>query len=610
MRWRRLKSVAAPAVLVLALQGLAGGEVFAQVVPAQPGADLMVKNSAGLDDLTRPLELTLMQAKKLALDNNLDLQNARRDLRLAELDITRAKAGYDPYVRVDSSYSKSTKPTSQAVFGRASTSTAVNMSTGVNTVTGGNVSVDFRNSRSESDSIFSTLNPSYNTDLTLNVSQPLLKNRYDDTRAMDIEQRQNDYERSRLALESKTLEIESQVEDAYWSLVRSRLDLDLKRKSVELAQRMDEITRTQVRAGAAASVSSTQTMANLASARAGLIRSENDYRKSQTSLKTVLNVEDQDFWSLEIIPIDLPRYEPLDFDKNAVINEALANNFSLRQSRLSIRNAEIGNAQAKNRTEPQLDLRGSVGVSGLAGTDNPQDTVVETGFVVPNPLPPSQFPQPYMVERIMVPGQPSQYQGDYADALNNMLKGDNLSWSAGLTFNVPLGNRAARSDLERTMLSYEKMLSDLKNSERQMFVNMINIIYDLDAAHRSLAAAQEASRLQDQNLAVEEKKYQLGLNTSYEVMQAEQNYDEARSAEIGALIDYNKGVGRLTRARKGYISGTGLSTASLPSLPSSLTSGLSASGSLPAGINSSLIQQYAGSLPAGIDINSLQGLMP
>ncbi|HUT55110.1 MAG TPA: TolC family protein [bacterium] len=603
---RRLKLVAALAGLGLFLQVPPAGRVLAQEIPGGIGADLTVKNSAGLDDLTRPLPLTLEQGKRAALDNNLDLQNARRDLRMAELDITRAKAGYDPYFKTDSSYSESTKPSSQAVFGNTSKTSSVNLSTGVTTVTGGNVSVDFRNSRSESDSVFSTLNPSYNTDLTLNVSQPLLKNRYNDTRAMDLEQKRNDYERTRLALESKTLDIESQVEDAYWSLVRSRLDLDLKRKSVELAQRMNEITKTQVRAGASAAVSTTQTEANLASAKAGLIRSENDYRKSQTTLKMVLNLEDQDFWSLEIIPTDLPRYQPVEFDKNAVISEALANNFSLMQSKLSIRNAEITNLQARNRTEPQLDLRGSVGVSGLAGTDNPQDSLVETGFVVPNPLPPAQFPQPYMVERIMVPGQPSDFKGDYMDALNNMLEGDNLSWSAGLTLNVPLGNRAAKSDLERTLLSYEKMLSDLKNSERQVFINMINIIYDLDAAHRSLKAAREAGRLQGQNLAVEEKKFQLGLNTSYEVLQAEENYEEARSSEIGALIEYNKAVGRLDRARQGFISGAGVSAASLPS---GLSSGLS-SGGLTGGIDSSAIQQLSGSLPAGLDINSLQGMMP
>jgi outer membrane protein TolC len=563
--------------------------------------------TAGLPDLTRSMELSLEQAQRIALDNNLDLENARRDLRLAKLDIVRSRAGYDPYLQADASYSNSSKPSSQAIFGQTSETSSVTLSSGISTITGGSLSLDFRNSRSESDSVFSTLNPSYNTDLSMNFRQPILKNRFNDTRAMELLQKQNDYERTLMTLESKVLELQSQVEDAYWSLVRARLDLRLKRRSIELTERMDRITRTQVGAGVAAPVSTLQTEANLASARASLIRSENEYRKSQASLKMVLNLADQDLWSLELVPTDLPRYEPTEFDRDELVNEAMASNFSLRQLRLSISNSEVNNDQAKNRTLPQLDFRASVGVSGLAGTDNPQDQIIETGFVVPNPLPPDQFPQPYIVERAVIPGQPSEFEGDYIDSFNNMMEGDNLSWSAGLTFNLPIGNRAARSDLERTMISYEKMLSDWNDQQRQVFMNLVNLVYDLEASHRNLLAAREASRLQGQNLEIEEKKYSLGMNTSYEVMQAEESFAESRSGEIGALIEYNKMVGRMDRARKGYLTAGG---PALTSLPISLPSGISMGGGLPAGIDQSMIQQYAGMLPAGIDINALRSFMP
>lgn len=591
----------------LLTQGLWPARPAAQEVAAEKTRAEAPLGASGLDDLTRPLELSLEQAARMALDNNLDLENARRDLRLAELDIIKTKSGYDPYIQADASYSKSTKPSSQAVFGKTSETTSVNLTSGITTVTGGSLSVDFRNSRQESDSVFSTLNPSYNADLSLNLRQPLLKNRFNDTRAMDLEQKNNDFERARLSLESKTLEIESQVEDAYWSLVRSRMDLDLKRKSMELAQRLDKITRTQVRAGTSAPVSTLQTEANLASARASLIKSENDYRKSQVSLKMVLNLDDQDLWSLEIIPTDMPEFTPVLINRNEVINEAMANNFPLRQLRLSISNSEITNQQAKNRTLPQLDLRASVGVSGLSGTDNPQDSVVETGFVIPNPLPPSQFPQPYMVERVMVPGSPSDFEGDYTDAAKNMFEGDNLSWSAGLTFNLPIGNRAAKSDMERTLITYEKQLSDLNDQQRTVFMNLVSLVYDLEAAERNLLAAQQARGLQEQNLSIEEKKYSLGMNTNYEVMQAEESYAEARSSEIGSLIEYAKTAGRMTRARKGYLSSGGTSLSSLSvGMPSSL--GIS-SGSA-SKVDAGMLQQYSGSLPAGVDVNSLKSLSP
>jgi outer membrane protein TolC len=610
-------------ILILAF-GVIPGLASAQTSPAAPaplvGATTRPLISAdakslgylgparsGLTDYTRSQELTLTRAKDIALDNNLDLANSRRDVRLAELDITRTKGSYDPYLRADASYSNKQQPTSLAVFGNKSESESLNVSSGVSTITGGNVSLAFNNSRSDSNSIFNTLNPSYSTDLTLNLSQPLLKNRFNDIRSMELSQKHNDLERAKLSLVSKGLEIEAQVEDNYWGLTRARQDLELKRRSLELAERMDLITSTQVRAGTAARVSTTQTQANVASAKASLVRSENDFRKAQFALKMVMNLEADDLWYLEVIPTDSPRYQPPVVSRDDLIKEAMANNFALRQTRLSLDSTEIGNQQAKNRTLPQLDFRASVGVSGLAGTDNSTGSIVETGFVIPNPLPPSPFPQPYMVERTVVAGQPSQYAGNYGDAVKNMLDANNLSWSAGLTFNMPIGNRAAEADYQRTMLNYEKQVSDLHNQERQVFMNLINLIYDLDASQRSYLAATEASRLQGQNLEVEERKFSVGLNTNYEVMQAKESWAEARSGEIGALVDYTKTTGRIERARQGYLGGgsTGSLSISIPSL-SSITGG----GGLPSGIDMSQIQSMMGQLPAGIDINTIRQYLP
>jgi len=595
-------------LLVVAALVFPFGRPAAQDETVPPPENLFEDMGAsGLEDLIRQTRMSLEDAKNMALANNPDLENARRDLRLAELEITRARAGYDPYVQADASYTSSKKPTSQSVFGTTNKTGSVNMSTGMSTVTGGSMSVDFRNSRSESDSVFSTLNPSYSTDLSLNVRQPLLKNRFDNTRELDITRSTNDYERARMTLENRTYELEGQVEDAYWSLVKSRMDLTLQRGSVQTTQRMHDMTRAQVRAGTSPPVATLQTEANLASAQSALIRTENDYRKTQASLKMILNMSQDDIWNLEIIPSDMPTYAAPKFDRDEFISVSMKNNLGVRQTLLNIANTEISNLEAKNRSLPQLDVRGSVGVSGLAGTDNPQDQIVETGFVVPNPLPPDQFPQPYMVERRVFEGQPSQYEGNYFDALENMAEGDNLTWSAGVTFNVPIGNRAAKVDLERARLNYEKQLDDLNNQRRQVLLNLINLVYDVEAAHRGFISARDAARLQRQNLDTEERKFSLGLNTNYEVMQARESYEESYSGQVSALIEYTKSLGRMERARKGYVSAAGSSAISL-NIPSDL-SGISGGG-LPSGVDASMLQQYSGMLPAGVDINQLQGLLP
>ncbi len=551
---------------------------------------------------TQRQELTLEQALEIALKNNPDLQTERKSLEMARQDIIRAKAKFDPYVQVDSSFSRSETPTSQAVFGQESETLSLNMSSGISTITGGSMSVDWRNRRQESDSTFSTLNPSYNTDLSLNLRQPLLKNGYLNARAMDLDQRKNDLEWAELALESKKLEVESQVEDAYWNLVRQAMDLDVRKQSLELALNLKRITQTQVDLGIAAPVAMTQTQANVASAQASMIRTENEYQQSQNNFKLILNLYGDDIWSIEIVPLDTPVYSEPDVDPTGVTAAALQNNFSLRQLQLNIANTGISNRQVKNRVMPQLDFRASLSFSGLAGEDDAQTQVMPTGFVIPNPLP---TPQPYILEQTTYKSGEDESEGDYWDALDRMAEGDNMSWSAGLTFNVPVGNRSARSDWERAKLSLEKMLLDKQKSVRNVIFSMQNLLNEIDASHRSFGAAQLAASLQKQNLDTEEKKYEVGISTNYEVMQAQERYADAKTSEIGTLIEYNKVLGRLDRAQQGYLQTGGLGMSSLSGLGSMDLGALSG---LPSGLDASALGGLSGQLPAGIDLNAIQAM--
>ena len=66
--------------------------------------------------------------------------------------------------------------------------------------------------------------------------------------------------------------------------------------------------------------------------------------------------------------------------------------------------------------------------------------------------------------------------------------------------------RAAEADVERSRISHERQLDDLRYQEQQTFINLINLINDVDASHRNLTAAREASGLQAKNLEMEEKK--------------------------------------------------------------------------------------------------------
>ncbi len=555
---------------------------------------------------TRQMPLSLAQAKEIALANNPDLRSERLNLEMAGVDVVRAKATYDPYLQLDTSYSSNESASAESVLvGTSNKSLSLNMSSGITTITGGSLSLGFSNSRSESNSIFTTLNPSYNTSLSLNLRQPLLKNRYSDERKLDLEQRENDLKSAEYSLKSRTLDLTSQVEDAYWTLVKDRLDQEVRRQSLQTAQHLFDLTQAQVKTGLTAPVNTIQSRANRASAQSSLIRAQNDYRRDQTNFKLILNLSvEEGLWDLELLPTDSPPKLNQEINPQEVLEQALMNNINLNQLRYNIANTEIQNAQTKNRLLPQLDMRTSIGISGLAGTSSSQPYTVPTGFVIPNPFP---TPPPYMLELTTATPAANSNEGDYGTALTNLGRGNNLNWSAGLTFNMPIGNRAAQSDWKRARLSFERLKIQQAQQERNVVFTVQNLLNDFDAARRNLEAASLAADLQQQNLDTEQKRFELGLSTQYNVMQAQASSNDAKTAAISSQIELAKAMARIDRAEQGYLSAGGLNF----SLPSGLASGLnlgSISSGLPAGISPSLIQQYSSMLPAGFDLNSLKAL--
>jgi outer membrane protein len=555
--------------------------------------------------LAEELRLTLEQAVQMALSNNPDIRSANYDLEIAKNEIIRAKATYDPYIQLDTNYSSSRRPTSQPIFGRESETASATFSSGVQVPTGGSLSVDFRNTRQESDSEFMTLNPSYNTDMSLGIRQPILKNSFKNLRQMDLTQKENDYRRAELALKSKTMEVTASVEDAYWSLVKSKKDLEVRRQSLEVTRRLDEVTKAQVESGVLAPVAVVQSEASLASAQANLIRSEGDYQRSQNNLKMLLYFKSEDdLRRIEINPVDEPIYEEFELDPERSIELAVVNNISLEQARLSLENLKISNQQTKNRRLPQLDLNANVTFSGLAGVSNTDPQSVQTGFVVPNPFP---TPQPYILETISVTPDESEYEGGYNEALENMLDMENMSYSAGLLFKMPIGNRAARSDWRKAKYNLEKMELDLGKQKRSIVFSMESLINDVRVAHRSFEAARLARELEEKSLATEENKYRLGLNTHYQVMEADERFADAKTSEIAALIEYNKALGRLKRAEQGYLQAAGGVGVTVPGI-SMAGATSTAGGGLPAGLSSSQLQSLMNQLPPGVDLSQLEAM--
>jgi outer membrane protein TolC len=75
-----------------------------------------------------------------------------------------------------------------------------------------------------------------------------------------------------------------------------------------------------------------------------------------------------------------------------------------------------------------------------------------------------------------------------------------------------------------------------------------NALTAVQQARATYQAALQARELQQQSLEAEQQKYQVGLSTNYNVIQAQRDLSQARSDEVLAMGDYAKARASLERA--------------------------------------------------------------
>ena len=197
------------------------------------------------------LELTLEQCRALALENNLDLKAQLISPAIAAERISEEEARFEAAIFSNLSYSKSDTPVgsilditgSNVDYGRADLGVQMPLRTG------GTLTFDLADNRTKTDSSYSVFNPSYSSDLSVSLSQPLLRGA--GTRANTHAIRLAAYDRQITDARTKLEVIRTiaAVDRLYWRLYAARRELEVRKKEYDLAQAQLEQARRFVDSG-------------------------------------------------------------------------------------------------------------------------------------------------------------------------------------------------------------------------------------------------------------------------------------------------------------------------------------------------------------------------
>ena len=129
--------------------------------------------------------------------------------------------------------------------------------------------------------------------------------------------------------------------------------------------------------------------------------------------------------------------------------------------------------------------------------------------------------------------------GNYNTLLGEIFRRDYPSYSAGLSLNIPLRNRAAQSDYATSALQLRQTELQLQKQKNQVRVDVQNAVIGLQQARARYDSSVKARILQQQTLDADKKRYTLGAGTVFQVIQDQQSLSAADTSEVQALANYS-----------------------------------------------------------------------
>ncbi len=455
------------------------------------------------------VRLSLDQAIGLALANNEDLNVSVNAAEATRFSLFQSHGVFDPLLQVSGTRGHAEEPPTFRFAGSRGDTLDVSTQVSQLAPSGGVFALGFATRRTSSNSPFDAINPSFRSSLVLSVSQPLLRSFGYKPTTWLIRIARNGRDASYQDYVRSVQAAVNGVEQAYWDLVYALRNLEVKKESLRIAQDLNRITKIKIDVGSLAPIDITQTEFGIATAEQEIITAEGLIGDAQDKLKRLLNFDSKQ-WTVPIIPTDQVRGEDTRIELQEGAKTALARRPEILSQAYSVNSDRIRYEYWKNQTNPRLDLVGSYGYVGKAGTVRDPDIVVSPG--------------------------------GFSTSVSRLFDLDFKNWSIGLNFSYPISNRSALGARGIAQYSWEASKARLTTIEQNVLNEVRAAARAIDTARRQIAAAQKGRELAEKNLDAEKKKFDNGMTTSFQVTQIQRDLSAARSTELQALVVHRKAL--------------------------------------------------------------------
>lgn len=299
---------------------------------------------------------------------------------------------------------------------------------------------------------------------------------------------------------SRVLTVIRDTESAYYNLVTARENLRIRNNSLELARKLLEENQLRRTTGVATDLEVSSAEVGVANAQRAVLQADQSVQSAEDALLSLINAGNLDARPGPVAFSDYNGGAP----SFALSYKAARENYpSTLTAEETIKQLEIDVATARRNRLPTLSLRASLSYS------HNDDT--------------------------------------YVDALGRIRDNPGHTQNLGLTYTMPWGMRADRARYRNAVNSLNVQKLQLEQLELQLLVSVRNAVRSVETNLASVDIAAKATQHAARQYDLQKARFDNGLATSRQVLQAQDDLESARVQELSAKATLWNAVAELRR---------------------------------------------------------------
>jgi len=469
-------------------------------------------------------QISADEAVRMALENNLGIRAERLSPQVQALAVSQTRAAYAPLVFTNATKNSNSNPPQNFLAGndfvtnagfRSNVGVAQQLKWG-----GGRYQASLDGSRNTTSDPTDPFNPRLSSNFNFNFTQPLLRDFGIDSTRQQLLVAQKEEDIVNLELQQQITLTTRNVRTAYYDLIGAIKQLQVAQQSLDLANESLKNNKRRVDVGTIPPIDIVEAEAEVSRNQEGVIIAEAQVKALEDVLRTlVMNPSQPDFWTARLTPSEEPVLTPHAVNVDEAVRNALDKRIDLAQQRRRMDQTDITIKYARNQKLPAVNAIVNYGLAGVGGSRTLYDTT--GGFPVPTGL---------------------KAERSFSDALSDIFGNQFKTWSVQFQVSYPIGTSAADAGFAQAKLQREQQTTSLQATEILVTAQVRDAGRQVDTTLKRVEATTNARKFAEQRYEAEQKRINVGLSTTFQLLQAQRDLNSAKLAEVNAIIAYNRAL--------------------------------------------------------------------